>query len=457
MKAVHEIIMKCRATSSKLEKEALLNTLKNDRAAREFFRVTYEPRINFYMKKVDAKLGAVDKAGVPKFDDELVSRIVRALNGREVTGNAAKAWIASLHLSFANDWERDLLTMLIERDVKAGFSGNTINKVWADLVTDVPYMRCCLPKDAKLDKFSWEKGVFSQIKADGMFANVTMGVDGQIRIESRNGSPFPMVPAFDNLIAEVNETVPTAFQLHGELLMFKDGKMLPRQEGNGKFNTLLQGGELEPGYTVAYECWDMIPAEQAVAKNKYKVPYHERHKLLTECINLADDRTALWLIETRIVHSLAEAYEHYRDALDRGLEGTIVKDRNMIWEDTTSKFQVKLKLEFECDLKIVGFNEGRSKYEGMLGSFQCESSCGKLKVNVAGITDGQRKEFWEDREQLLGKVLTAKSNSIMPPTRNEFYSLFLPVMVELRLDKREADDVARIQAQYEAAIASTAA
>lgn len=454
MKTVYDAIMKCRATSSKNEKEAILKEAKSPEL-REFLRVTYEPRINFYMRKVPTN-GNADYSEV-RFTSEFVRRIVSTLHGRVLTGNAAKDWVAACYANFDTNWERELLVMLIERDCRAGFSASTINKVYPGLVTDVPYMRCCLPKDAKLDSFEWERGVFSQIKADGMFANINHNGDGSVEIMSRNGSPFPVDhPAFATLIAEVKAHIPLGMQVHGELLMFLDCNMLPRQDGNGKFNTLLQGGELEGNYAVAYECWDMLFISEAVPKNKYKVPYEKRfHELETALTYTRDDRCALWLIETRRVKSLKEAYAHYADALERGLEGTIIKNPSMIWEDTTSKNQVKLKLEFECDLKVVGYEEGRGKNAGMLGALKCESSDGKLKVDVgSGFTDEQRKEIWKNKDLV---VITAKSNSIMPPTRKDTYSLFLPIFVEERLDKKEADSLQRIVEQYEATIASLVA
>jgi len=459
MKTVYDTILACRATGSKNEKLAILTKQFANHELRLFLRTCYEPRINFYMKKIDVKLGVKDKATVPEFNAELVRRIIFSLNTRQLSGNAAKAWIASLYVSFANDWERELLTMLIERDVKAGFSESTINKVWQDEITDVPYMRCCLPKDAKLNDFPWAEGVFSQIKADGMFANVNHNDDGSVEIMSRNGSPFPIDnPAFAKLINEVKLHIPRGHQVHGELLMWQNGKMLPRQEGNGKFNTLLQSGDLDNGYTVQYECWDLIPIKEAKAKNKFKrYNYMERYEQLGEAVQydpLSSVPRALTIIETRLVYSLKEAYAHYSDALERGLEGTIVKHPYMIWEDTTSKRQVKLKLEFECDLRIVGFNEGKNKYVGMLGSFQCETEDGQLEVNVAGFTDDMRKEFWDNRDLYMSKIITVKSNSIMLPTRKEKYSLFLPIFVEVRLDKKTADTLKRVQEQYDATIAS---
>jgi DNA ligase-1 len=455
MKAAYDAIIACRKTSSKNDKRAILEKNKNDAELREFLRVCYEPRINFYMKKIDtkntAKVDATPVMGLP-----LIKNLIEILNGRFFTGNRAKTYVSNLYNSFKHDWERELLTMLIERDVKAGFSESTINTIWEDTVTDVPYMRCSLPKDAKLDKFPWKDGVFSQIKADGMFANISHFHDGEIRIESRNGSPFPL-DHFHEIVEEVKLRVPRGHQTHGELLMLQKKisgySTLDRQTGNGMFNKILKDGEFESdSYTPMYEAWDIIPIEEAKRKNKYKVPYSDRYAQLRKCIPFSHTTQFLAVIETKVVYSYKEAVEHYRDALERGLEGTIIKSPAMIWEDSTSKFQVKMKLEFECDLVIVGWNEGKNKYEGMLGSWKCESACGRLKVNVAGFKDEQRQDYWENREDYFGKIITVKSNSIMPPTNKEHYSLFLPIWVEDRLDKKEADDLERVIAQYEASI-----
>jgi len=127
---------------------------------------------------------------------------------------------------------------------------------------------------------------------------------------------------------------------------------------------------------------------------------------------------------------------------------------DMEWKDGTSKEQVKMKLEVSVELRVVGFNEGRNKYVGMLGSLQCESEDGKVKVNVAGFSDAQRQEIWDDQEGWLNGVITAKSNSIMPPENKEHYSLFLPIFLERRLDKKKADTLEQIQAQFEAAVAA---
>jgi len=447
MKHIHALLLAIAATSSKNEKLALLTAHRDDADLREFLRVTYEPRINFYQRKVDpAAMTEADLSTIrPVFNRGFIHDVVTVIAGRIVRGNLAKRWLAARYNGFATQWERDMLDWLIGRDVRAGFSESTINKVWPNLVTDVPYMRCCLPKDAKLVAFPWRSGVYSQIKADGMYAEIDH--DDEVRVQTRNGSPLP-VDALQELVGAVQLYLPRGYRYHGEMLVRRNGEYLSRQEGNGILNKLLQSGEKPDGVEICYEVWDMIPRTASVAKGKCETPYRDRFAPLCDAMR-GSSSPYLMVIETKLVESYEEAMEHYRDALARGLEGTIIKHPLAIWKDGTSKEQVKMKVEFEIDLKVFGYEEGTGKAMGMLGALRCESEDGRLKVKVgSGFSDAQRKDIWARKDL---NIITVKSNSIMPPTRKDDYSLFLPIFVEERLDKKTADTLQRIKDQYEAA------
>jgi hypothetical protein len=115
-----------------------------------------------------------------------------------------------------------------------------------------------------------------------------------------------------------------------------------------------------------------------------------------------------------------------------------------IWEDKRSKDQVKFKAELECDLMIVGWEEGTGKNKGRLGALICESADGAIRVNVgSGYTDEQRQEYVVD--YVVGKVATVKYNARIQDKAGNVESLFLPTFIELREDKRIADDSKRIK------------
>ena len=453
-KAAYDTIIAIRNNSSKNTKVSILAQQKNNTFLKEYLRLMYEPRVNFYMKKVDPKASA-STAHYTDFDETLLDELKSSFCTRLVSGNEARSAIAAIYNGFKTDWEKELLALLINRDAKSGFGGSTINKVWADLVTDVPYCRCSLPKDAKLAQWPWSKGVYSQQKCDGMFSNITHKADGTVTIASRSGSPFP-IDKFNDVVALVEAKIPRGAQCHGELLMYRNGKVLERQDSNGQFNSILQGGEAKPGCTIVYVAWDMIPESEAKAKNKYRVPYKTRFESLASLLdNEHQDDYPLQVVTTKVVNSLTEAYAHYKEMLELGFEGTIIKHPEMIWEDTTSKFQVKLKLEAECELRVVAFKPGNGKNEALFGSLQCVSECGQLEVSLTGFSDELRAQLFEDKDIVIGAIITAKSNCLLKPSKvGGKYSLFLPRFEEIRLEKKTADTLEKIIAQFDAAIAA---
>jgi ATP-dependent DNA ligase len=67
---------------------------------------------------------------------------------------------------------------------------------------------------------------------------------------------------------------------------------------------------------------------------------------------LKEDDKYMSCVHTDVVKSLAEAYVIYRHYLSLGEEGAIAKNPDGAWKDTTSRDEVKLKLEVEKRLVL---------------------------------------------------------------------------------------------------------
>lgn len=433
-------------------KEDVLAQHKDNDVLKMVVEMALNPLTNFYIRKIPEYTKTTGPtASLYWALDELW-----ALADRKVTGHAAIQHLANI-LSSLDEDDAEVIKKIIQKDLRCGVSEATANKIWKGLIPEFPYMRCCLPKHTKMDKFDWAGGVFSQLKADGMFANVSRYSDGSVSLLSRSGSEFPM-EQFGQLAKQISVTFAPDTQTHGEVLVKRDGEVLPREVGNGILNSVLKGGSFAANEQPILLVWDQLPLSAVVPGGKYNTPYHERYATLAD--QLAGEKpTAIEMIPTRIVHSVEEAHEHYAEMLAEGYEGTIIKNCTAIWEDTTSKQQVKYKLDIDVDLKITGFTAGNGKNAELFGSITCESEDGLLVVNVSGFKDKKqagvltRAEIWEKREELIGTVMTVKSNNIMKPTKsNDKYSLFLPRFVEFRQDKTEADDLAKIIDQFANAV-----
>jgi DNA ligase-1 len=434
-------------TSSKNEKQALVKEHSSDPEFCKVLEYAYNP---FKTYGIAAIPNRADEMGIARSFTSETWMILDLLIARKLTGNAAREAVQD-HIDSLDIQSAELFRRILKKDLRAGFSESTINKAIKGLIPDFPYMRCCLPKDTNLNQFDWLNGVISQEKADGMFANINYEIDGLVTITSRQGSPFPIKP-FAKLLDEVGKRLCIGAQHHGELLVKKGGKILPREQSNGVLNSVLKGGEFEHDEHPIYQVWDAIPLSAVVTKGKVDVPYSERLKALIWLLESFSGEFVS-LIPTRIVRSLPEAYAHYAELLKQGKEGTIIKDPHAIWRDGTSKQQVKLKLEVDVDLVVVGFLPGEGKNAATFGSIVTQSSDGLLEVAVSGFTDQARKDIHANAESMIGSIMAVKANSIMNPSKEgEKHSLFLPRFVEFRTDKTEADSLQRVKDQFESAV-----
>lgn len=446
---IFEVIEQIAATSSKNEKQKLVSVWCVHQEFQRVLKYAYDPFKTYGIRQIPTKRVSGGRA----FED-VTWEVLDDLIARRLTGNAARDAVQA-EIDMLSESSAELFIRIIRKDLRAGFSESTCNKAVKGLIPDFPYMRCSLPKDADLTKWPWEDGAISQEKADGMFANVDHEEGGLVSIRSRQGSEFP-IEKFADLAAEVRSRLTPGHQQHGEIVVMRGSEVLERQIGNGMLNSVLNGGDFESGCRPVFLVWDQIPLSAVVTKGKYEVAYRERLKTVIQQLK-STPGSSINMIPTKVVRSLREAYTHAVELMKLGKEGTIIKHPKAIWKDGTSKEQIKIKLEFEVDLQIVGIVPGRegTKNEGRAGSFACRSSCGALLVDVTVKNEALRDRVDKYPEEFIGKIVAVIANDILEPSEsNSYHSLFLPRMAEAdyRRDKTEADGLLRIYAQKEAAI-----
>jgi len=269
---------------------------------------------------------------------------------------------------------------------------------------------------------------YVQTKMDGMRANIIFDNDGNVSVRSRNGKDIELHGWFDNVSNIVNAVI------DGELIVLDDdGNTLDRKTGNGILNKAVKGTiTKEQTEFVRMTAWDIIPLDDFKA-GKSDTPYSERFASLA-LIEL-DDKVRI--VDNYNADDMEEVQSLFKDSLAKGEEGVIVKNMNSIWEDKRSKGQVKMKVELEADLLVTAWNEGTGRIKGLMGSVTVVSADGGVEVNVgSGFNDEDRKMLPED---IVGKIITVKYNEIIQDKNCNTKSLFLPIFIEIRLDKSSAD------------------
>lgn len=463
MKQIYDIILELRADASINYKLEVLAKYKNNKLLRKFLLYTYNPRFNYFITELPKYL--TFGSSTNNLDDTSFFSILDQMKSREITGNTSKEKFISI-LSLCSLELQELYELVIKRDIRAGVSTKSINKIFPNLIPTTPYMRCSLLKDYKeTNLFGTHNTIFVQKKADGVFSYI-IKEDNQIKFQTRNGTIY-----YVEDIEKDFDFIPNNTVLVGEALIKSNGKELDRKTGNGLINKLIKSEgsfeTLEKEYAKAtslkqkdniykkqlqlkqqlkdiveglhFEVWDMISVGEF--DNGYSGEVYSSRVLRLERL-LQNISNRVSLIETSEVVSLELAEEIAEQYISQGYEGAIIKSKDLLFENKTSKSQIKIKSELDCDLLCVGVTEGNGKYKGLVGSLDCVSACLNLKVSVgSGLADENRSA---DFKEYIGKIITVKYNEKITKKDSDEVSLFLPRFVEVRVDKDTADTLDRI-------------
>ena len=194
MNSPWHVLSKIRATDSKNEKIALIQqeAAENNEDFFAGIRYAFDNIDTFGVKKVPNWEGFQG----PSLSFSQFSILANKLIKRELTGHLALDAIRTAMLNSSEEEWDGWYALILRKDLKAGFSESSVNKAIKDthlqwVIPTTPYMRCSLPAKSNMEDWDWTKGVYSQTKADGMFANVNVREDGYVWVTSRGGTLFP--------------------------------------------------------------------------------------------------------------------------------------------------------------------------------------------------------------------------------------------------------------------------
>lgn len=437
MSKVYDLIERLAATSKHTEKEAILRSVVGtdiEETVKKVFSYAYDESINFWLREFP-----FPETFTEHFPTDHMFKNLDLFSSRELTGNAA--------MKHANDVAKMLsykdaviFDRILKRDLRCATTDTLANKIWPGLIETFPYQRCSSFNEKNLRKLRFP--CYSQVKADGLYTDIIVK-DGKVKYQTRTGKTLLVNdPIRDKELLESGEN----FVVQGEGLI-KDGKggYLSRKEGNG----ILNSDDIDLSL-VEFVVWDIVRYEDWKA-GLSKTPYNIRLSSLTKLIDTMSVKSIV-LVDTIIVNSVQEIIDHFKLNVERGEEGSVAKNLSAQWKDGTSPDQVKVKIEFVCELVVIGYKEGEGRNKGRLGAFLCASQCGLLEVNVGtGYKDSERIKMWKNRDSYIGRIFAVKSNDVIQ-NRNtpEKWSLFLPRSVEERSDKTVADTYERILEQRDA-------
>ena len=454
MTKVQSILEKLENTNSQKEKIEILKTMNE--VQKRWFSLCYNSLITFGVKKIPEYTSESNSLDTVSIMDILEKEFVT----REITGNAA---IERLRDILSNAEEPEVIERLIKRDARCSVNSTLLNKVFPNLIPEIPCMLAQPMNEKTLKNIKFP--AFSQLKADGMRC-IAFITSNNVRMFSRNGTEIICEPLKNTLmtIGQIEENLLSdnvALMLDGELICYKDNKLLDRKTSNGICNKVLKGTANENELNlIQMQLWDIVKIDSNTFSPLEDKSYEARLEDLYSILNMSVF-SKLEVIPTEVVNSMEEALEHFQKMLSQGLEGTILKNQDAKWSNTRSKDLVKLKEENTIDLLVVDIEEGSGDFEGGLGAIICETSDKKLRVRVGtgfsfedrgfvnDLSNGKKvvkqiKSLEEVSKNYLGKIVEVKYNQIIKSKGKDEMSLFLPRLVCVRNDKDTANSIEEI-------------
>lgn len=101
------------------------------------------------------------------------------------------------------------------------------------------------------------------------------------------------------------------------------------------------------------------------------------------------------------------------------------------YECKRTKNLMKVKKFYNFDLQIIDCEEGTGRNKGRLGAFVVDYKGNQVNVG-SGFSDQEREDFWRNREELIGRVITVKYKEISKDKKTGLESLQFPIYCGLR-------------------------
>ena len=233
--------------------------------------------------------------------------------------------------------------------------------------------------------------------------NGTRGSHYEGKLISRQGKVYS---GLQHIIDDLNKAGLSKYFVDGELIR-KNVDNLSDGE-NFRIGTGIINSDAESKEEIKFVIFDLVPAEEYKSK-KFTTKYSKRKQdllLLQEKIkenNLQNIEIVPMFYEgtdqAQIMKWLDYAVEH-------GMEGCMInKDKPYAAKRTTDL--IKVKRFSECDIRCIGIEEGEGKNKGTLGAIVCNYKGNQLRVG-SGFTDEQREFYWNNEEEIVGKIVTVK-------------------------------------------------
>ncbi len=426
------IIAKLEADNSRLAKEAILAEAMEE-GLDEFFeglKMALDKLYTFGVKQVPEK----EEDNGQGLSWTNFKQLAESLYRRELTGHAARDAIKlATDIATKAQWNGFYRRILI-KDMRAGFGEKSVNSVAKKAKKPqyaIPVFEVMLAHDGANHESKITGKKLVEPKLDGVRVITVLDYESRtVTMYTRNGKELHNFPQIVKAFEDNMDNFARSYVFDGEVVSSSFQALM--KEVHRKENVQANDARL---------ClFDIVPLVE-FKKGESVMGQKRRTAFLKEFKNIFADSGCIELIPQKEfdldVFTDEVAFKDYnKEMVEAGYEGIMIKDPNGKWEGKRSVAWLKQKPFIEVSLTVTALEEGTGKNEGRLGALVCEGEDDgkKIVVNVgSGLTDAQRKTFWEDQPAVLGQVVEIRADAATRSQDSEdVWSLRFPRFVRFR-------------------------
>ena len=415
------------STSSIKAKKQLLAERRDDGNVKKFLDYLLNPFfVTGISEKKIRKVVSVERPVQFHSFDELMAYVRNNHTGSDDILASVQAYLDSV-----NPELRTFYIGIITKTIRIGCDAKTVNDALGyEFIPQWEVQQAYQIGKLKMNENEWFS--LSQ-KLNGVRGTYFEG-----KLISRQGKEFA---GLEHILGDIQRLIPNSDEwvVDGELIR-KNVEHISDNE-NFRLTTGILSQEDGDKRQIQLVIFDILPKAEFL-RGESQLRYRDRLEQLKDLEQRIQRRN---LSNLRIVDVLYTGNDMsmISKCLDRmiaeGKEGLML-NRNCKYFTRRHNGILKVKQFYTVDLEIVDLEEGTGRLSGTLGAFVVRYKNNYLRVG-SGMTDDQRKKFWDDGLNLIGRVIEVKYKDESYDRRTGLRSLQFPIFVQLReLGKQESYD-----------------
>lgn len=212
-----------------------------------------------------------------------------------------------------------------------------------------------------------------------------------------------------------------------------DGELLIPGKGFNYIDGVVNSINHPDKQKVTYNIFDMY-------QNEKPLPYSTRRIFIDKTIR-ENERVKIVpvLLEVKLPEDEDLLMDKFLEVTSRGGEGVMLNDKFATYKHRRGSHLLKLKGTWRLDMKVIGLKEGKGKYEGKIGSLECEAvdeTYGTRYHTFAGGLSDEEREMTDWIGQIVEIECNGKSQNAKTLGSRE-YSIRHARFIRRRTDKSE--------------------